>query len=307
MRIWLARNREIPLREQLVAQTVLAILCGDLRAGQRLPSTRELARRLRIHLNTVSAAYRELERDAWVESRRGSGVYVRTRSANQPLSPALALDRMIGEFFRRAREQGVPLSRLRARLRHWLELQPPDHFLLIEPDEELRRIVLAELQRALPVRVEAEGYDVFHQRDALASAVPLALPSKMETVRARLPEGTECLALQVRSVQESLAAWMPIPLDSLIAVASRWPDFLKWARTFLLAAGASPDALLIRDARRARWSDGLREARAVITDVCTAQQVPRGCRVIEFRVVADASLESLRHYARFLTGRAHPH
>jgi GntR family transcriptional regulator len=301
MRIWLSRNREIPLREQLVAQTALAILCGDLRAGERLPSTRELARRLRIHLNTVSAAYRELERDGWVEARRGSGVYVRNRAAEQPLSPSLALDRLIAEFFRQAREQGVALSKLRVRLRHWLALQPPDHFLLIEPDEELRRIVLTEMGRALPIRVEGGGWEILKHKDALASAIPVVLPSKLEAARAKLPEGTECIALQVRSVQDALAAWLPLPQDSLIAVASRWPDFLKWARTFLLAAGAPPDALLIRDARRPRWTDGLREARAVIADVCTAQQAPRGCRVIEFRVLADASLRSLREHSRFLT------
>jgi DNA-binding transcriptional regulator YhcF (GntR family) len=63
MRLWIARTGSIPVREQLVAQLLLTILSGDLRAGQRLPSTRDLARRLKIHANTVSAAYSELERE----------------------------------------------------------------------------------------------------------------------------------------------------------------------------------------------------------------------------------------------------
>jgi GntR family transcriptional regulator len=302
MRIWLARQSEIPLREQLVAQIVLAILSGELRAGERLPSTRELARRFRIHLNTVSAAYRELERDGWAESRRGSGVYVRDRSRESPPSGGLALDRLIAEFFRTAREQGVPLRQVRTRLRHWMALQSPDHFLLIEPDEELRRIVLAELKRAVPLRVEAGGFELCEQADALAAAVPVTLARKVGQVRSRLPACTECLSLQVRSIPDSLGAWMPIPPDSLIVVASRWPDFLRWARTLLLAAGVHRDALELRDARRPRWHDGLREARAVIADVLTAQQVPHGCRVIEFGIVADASLEALREYAKSLRG-----
>src|SRR5690349_18313800 len=61
MRLWLARGSEIPIREQVVTQVVLGILSDELPPGARLPSTRELARRFRVHANTVSAAYRELE------------------------------------------------------------------------------------------------------------------------------------------------------------------------------------------------------------------------------------------------------
>jgi len=81
MKFWFARGTEITLREQLVTQTILGILCGDLVPGQRLPSTREIARSFRLHPNTVSAGYRQLERENWLELRHGSGVYVRdTRS-----------------------------------------------------------------------------------------------------------------------------------------------------------------------------------------------------------------------------------
>ncbi len=76
MRLWLSKSSDVPLREQLTTQIMLGIVSDDLRAGQRLPSTRELARRFRIHANTVSAAYRELAKQGWLEFRRGSGVYV---------------------------------------------------------------------------------------------------------------------------------------------------------------------------------------------------------------------------------------
>ena len=61
MRLWLNRSSEIWLREQLMTQVVLGILCRQILPGHRLPSTRELARRFGIHPNTASAAYRELE------------------------------------------------------------------------------------------------------------------------------------------------------------------------------------------------------------------------------------------------------
>lgn len=300
MRIWLARNSDVPLREQLVAQVVLAILSGEVHAGQRLPSTRELARRLKLHPNTVSAAFGQLEREGWVESRRGSGVYARSRKRERQLPPGLELDQLIADFFRTAREKGASLKEVRARLRHWIALQPPDHFLVIEPDEELRRIAVSEIEKGAAFPTVGAAEDACKQPEVLAGAVPIVLPSKFERIRSQLPPGTECLTVQVRSVPGSLARWTPIPPDALIVVASRWPDFLKWARTMLLAAGADPDALEFRDARRPRWQAGLQEATVVVTDVVTAQGLPRGCRSIVFHLIADTSLASLREFARAL-------
>ena len=45
MQLWFARGSEVSIREQLVTQVILGILSDDLAPGQRLPSTRELARR----------------------------------------------------------------------------------------------------------------------------------------------------------------------------------------------------------------------------------------------------------------------
>jgi DNA-binding transcriptional regulator YhcF (GntR family) len=76
MRFWISHASEVPIREQLVPQVVLAILSEDVKPGTRLPSTRELARRFRIHANTASAAYKDLEKSGWLELRHGSGVYI---------------------------------------------------------------------------------------------------------------------------------------------------------------------------------------------------------------------------------------
>src|SRR5215470_4128223 len=120
MRLWLAHHNEVPIREQLVTQVVLGILSDDLPAGHRLPSTRELARRFKVHPNTVSAAYKELEREGWVEFRHGSGIYVRANKPAVPNSPELALEQLIAGLFRSAREMGTPLAAVRARLKKWL-------------------------------------------------------------------------------------------------------------------------------------------------------------------------------------------
>src|SRR5271165_4302133 len=193
MQLWFARGSEVSIREQLVTQVVLGILGDDLAPGQRLPSTRELARRFHVHPNTVSAGYRQLARDRWVEYRRGSGVFVRASRPELSSSSALALDQMIAGLFRSARKQGVSLPVLRSRLRHWLELQPPDHFLLVEPDEELRRIVQAEIQQAVSLPVHSCGLQ--ECTNALDGSIPVALPNRAAAVRQALPDGAELLIL----------------------------------------------------------------------------------------------------------------
>src|ERR1039458_9226150 len=290
MQLWFARGSEVSIREQLVTQVVLGILGDDLAPGQRLPSTRELARRFHLHPNTVSAGYRQLARDRWVEHRRGSGVFVRANKPEMPLSSALALDQMIASLFRSARKQGVSLPVLRSRLRQWLELQPPDHFLLVEPNEELRRIVAAEMQQAVSLPVMSCGVE--DCRKALEGSIAVALPNRLPTVRQ---------ALRFRSVPSSLGQWLPAPSGALVGVASKWPEFLKLARTMLTAAGFHPDSLVLRDARKPNWQRGLKQTAAVVCDSLTATKLPAGCRAIPFSLLAESSIDELRRYAEFVS------
>jgi DNA-binding transcriptional regulator YhcF (GntR family) len=299
MQLWFARESDVSIREQLVTQVVLGILGDDLAPGQRLPSTRELARRFQLHPNTVSAGYRQLARERWVEYRRGSGVFVRASKPEMPPSSALALDQMIASIFRFARKQGIPLPVLRSRLRQWLELQPPDHFLLIEPDEELRRIVLAEIQQA--VKLPALSCGLEDCQKMVEGSIPVALPNRAVTVRQALPDGVELLTLHFRSVPSSLGKWLPAPSGALVGIASKWPEFLKLARTMLNAAGFHPDSLVLRDARKQGWRRGLKQTAAVVCDSVTAKELPAGCRAIPFSLIAESSLDELRRYAEFIS------
>ncbi|MGH9746129.1 MAG: GntR family transcriptional regulator [Candidatus Acidiferrales bacterium] len=298
MQLWFAHGADISIREQLVTQVVLGIMGSDLVPGQRLPSTREVARRFRLHPNTISAGYRQLARERWVEFRRGSGVYVRDRKPEQPISPGLVLDQLIANLFRSARSSNAPLAAVRSRLQHWLELQPPDHFLIIEPDEELLRIVAMEAQAAVAFPVRTAGMRDFGK--VLDGAIPVAFPSKAKIVREKIPAGTEVLTLHARSVPTSLSEWLPAPTGALVGVASRWPEFLRLARTMLIAAGFPSDALVFRDARKPHWQRGLKQTAAVVCDAVTASLLPKGTRSVVFPVLSESSLAELKTYENFI-------
>ncbi len=75
---WLAidRSAAMPLVRQIYLGVRSKILQGELRSGDRLPSTRNLARELHVSRNVVIEAYDYLLSEGYIESRRGSGNYV---------------------------------------------------------------------------------------------------------------------------------------------------------------------------------------------------------------------------------------
>ena len=296
MKFWLSKNSEVPIREQLVTQIVLGIVSNDLKAKQRLPSTRDLARRYDVHANTVSAAYRELARRGWVEFRKGSGVYVRAQIDDR-VEGKLALDHLVARFLRSTRAQGYSLAQIQTALRRSFAVQPPDHFLLIEPDEELRSIMMAEIEEVTGCKVVGVAPNDLQNSSVLTGAVPVVLYGHFEDVRERVEPTSDLLVIHSASVAESMRGQTRPPVDSLIAIVSRWPEFLRWARTMLVAAGLDADALSFRDARERGWDKGLRSTAFVITDSLIAPKIPDGCPVKIFRLTAAASLKELKDYA----------
>ncbi len=299
MRLWFAPGSEVPIYRQLVTQFVLAILSGDLRPGDKLPSTRELARRFAIHPNTVSAGYRQLEREGWAEHRHGSGVYVRA-NAEPPSTPEQILDQHIAGFFRAVRELNLPAAAIRQRVAQWLAAPPPDHFLLIDPDDELRRILLTEIGEMTTFPAKGASVEECASPEILAGAVPLCRPSKTRLIRAALPSGVELITLQIRSANQWLTPWLPVPKGHLFGVVSHWPEFLTIARTVLVAAGLNPDTLIFRDARQPRWTRGLNEATAILCDAYTAKvpALPSRPHIIIYPFLADSAREELIRYSQ---------
>jgi GntR family transcriptional regulator / MocR family aminotransferase len=64
------------LAARIYRQLLDAVLDGRLRAGERLPPTRELARRLDVSRNTVAAAYERLTAEGFLVGRVGAGTFV---------------------------------------------------------------------------------------------------------------------------------------------------------------------------------------------------------------------------------------
>lgn len=295
MRIWLSKNSEVPVREQLAEQLRLGIISEDFKAGERLPSIRALATRLAIHPNTVNAAYKDLADWGWVEFRHGSGVYVRERIHSESGESFNLLDGMAADFLRRARAEGFSLSEIQQSIRRVIEVQHVDGVAVIEPDVYLRQILMMEVQEAVGCLVFGLHPDeALRDPDCLTGLAPAALRTHGELLSNLFSERLACHWMTLRSIPSTLTGQQRPGPDEMIALASHWDGFLKWGRTLLVAAGIHPDALFIVDAKADDWTARLNLSAFVVCDILTASKLPAGVPVRTYRFISDESLTELR-------------
>jgi 2-aminoadipate transaminase len=76
MLIELNRESSLPLYAQIVTQLREMVQRGTLKAGDRLPANRELAKTLGVNRNTITAAYEELVAEGVIRSHVGQGTFV---------------------------------------------------------------------------------------------------------------------------------------------------------------------------------------------------------------------------------------
>jgi GntR family transcriptional regulator len=66
----------IPFYRQIIDQIKYGIASGNLKAGEQLPTVRALAVELKVNLNTITKAYKELEIQNILETQQGSGTFI---------------------------------------------------------------------------------------------------------------------------------------------------------------------------------------------------------------------------------------
>ena len=66
----------VPFYRQIIDQIRYGIVTGKLKVGEQLPTVRALAVELKVNLNTVSKAYRELEIQNILATQQGTGTFV---------------------------------------------------------------------------------------------------------------------------------------------------------------------------------------------------------------------------------------
>lgn len=114
----------VPVYEQLKRQIKLGIVSGEYPADHRMPSIRQLASQLTINPNTIAKVYRQLESDGFLNSKTGSGFFVKLEQEHLSKTRKKLLAEMTEEFISSAIESGFTPEELINTLSIKLEREP---------------------------------------------------------------------------------------------------------------------------------------------------------------------------------------
>lgn len=102
-----------PIYLQIYDQVKNAILSGELREGDMLPSIRALAKDLRISVITTKRAYEELEQGGYIYTAAGKGCFVSQKSSGMVYEEHLKkIEEHMGEIARLAGSSGITEGQL---------------------------------------------------------------------------------------------------------------------------------------------------------------------------------------------------
>jgi len=85
--VHLQPESHVPLYVQLRDQLRALVHAGDLRPGDRIPASRELAVALGVHRTTVANAYAELESEGLIQGHVGRGTFIRANGNGLKITP----------------------------------------------------------------------------------------------------------------------------------------------------------------------------------------------------------------------------
>ena len=113
MKIVILPQGTMAIYEQIVNQLKNAIVTGELKAGEALPSIRSLAAELGVSVITTKRAYEELEKEGLIGSVAGKGFYVCEYNTDYLREKQLMmLEKRLGEVISEAKRAGLGCDEL---------------------------------------------------------------------------------------------------------------------------------------------------------------------------------------------------
>jgi GntR family transcriptional regulator len=303
----------IPVHVQLEEQIKHLVLTGGFAVGSRLPSIRALAGYLRVNRNTVARVISDLEREGFVESRRGSGVYV-----VEP--PVVEEDIKRQEVLEKAMDlaaaRGLSVEELAYALLARAGVKTPEKVpvLFVECNGPELEQYKAELEEQLPVMVEAVLVEELENRleKRVSDTEPpwrLAVTTFYhvhEVEKLVEPRGIETFALLTETTLDGLKRLAELPDETPVGVMGNSRTCTENLLRSLEGAGLDHlDFFQIREEDEESRSR-IGEARAVVCGSISAQRLPKldlpeGVEVIvQDRTLSKGGVELLGRMLRRL-------
>jgi GntR family transcriptional regulator len=124
-----------PIYVQITEQIRQKVANGELKAGDRLPTVRQLATELRVNFNTVARAYRILDKSGLISTQQGRGTYIWEQPPKETIQKLKqqGLEGLTNRYLSEAARQGFTPEEVSAallqNLRKWIDGDTPtEHY-----------------------------------------------------------------------------------------------------------------------------------------------------------------------------------
>jgi DNA-binding transcriptional regulator YhcF (GntR family) len=298
MQVRIKRNSGVPVKDQIRAQIELAMLSGELSRGSRLPPIRSWAKKLRVHANTISAAYRDLTASGHVVVRSGSGVYVEPRPRRTALQPTVA--GKLREAVEEALATGLSKQDILAAVARFAEPQKPLGILVVDPSTEMGAVYASEIRAALGAEVRVATLDELDLDPRIATGLVVAvLPYHVGRVEGAASLGKLVVFTLGLPNPETL---IPSSVSSgMVLVVSESPLFLSFARASLKSVLSEDFEIQTCPLQNEKqWRRFLGASDVIIADVVAAPRLrAAGARHLTcLKLLSDDSMALLKDALR---------
>ena len=268
----------VTVHVQLEEQIKHLILTGRFAVGSRLPSIRAMAGFLRVNRNTVARVISDLEREGYVESRRGSGVYV----VEPPVDAKdLARQEVVERVLDLAAARGVSVEDLASALlaRAGSGMREKVQVLFVECTASELNQFSDELEAQLPVEVERVLLEDLRERVSGGESPPwqLAVTTFFHVHEVQdivEPLGIETVALLAEATLESLRRLTELPTGTPVGVVGWGKTCMENLSSSIEGAGLDHlnfTEVQIEDVERVR--ELLGEMQAMVCSTVTARRL----------------------------------
>lgn len=113
MEIIIKNSSNEPIYQQITLQIKAMIIDGTLKAGDVMPSMRNLAKSLHVSVITAQHAYEDLQKDGFIETVAGKGTFVSSQNKNFIREEQLRIiEQKIGDIAKLSKIYNVSLDEL---------------------------------------------------------------------------------------------------------------------------------------------------------------------------------------------------
>ncbi len=221
MELKINRNSGVPLYKQVKTLITEKIRSGELYTGFRMPTERELSESLGLSRNTVSTAYKDLEKEGLLISHQGKGTFVAEESG---ISLSNDLKERIVRFVDMGLEEAIETG-----------LEPKDFLKLVE-DRVGEKVKMMRSSKAVYVECNTEQASFFANQLSLGTnmeCVPLTISDLIE-----MNDETKLILYNARVI---------------VSTFNHVPEVIEYTREFgkdVLGVAINPDlATIVKIAR----------------------------------------------------------